>query len=960
MTTPNPYSGAATPTGYMIPNSIRLSEEEQQTFSRSLRRSASIGSFSDPARGSRRRSSFDKERDHKKIAATLAKLSKGYLQNDSESVTVSIAQHAEYTLARTPFNVDDASLYRATAHAVRDRLIEQWNDTQQYWTEQDPKRVYYLSLEFLIGRCLQNHLINLDLQSSFAEAIKAYGMHLETIADCERDPALGNGGLGRLAACFLDSMATLNYPAWGYGIRYQYGMFEQRILEDGSQGEFPDFWLTHGNPWEIERLDVTYPVRFYGNVVVDDNTGRKKWVGGEVVQAVAYDMPIPGYDTFNVGNLRLWASKPSHEFDLGAFNQGNYMEAIASRQRAEQISSVLYPNDNSLQGKELRLKQQYFFVCATLRDIIRRFRKVPRVWSELPDKVAVQLNDTHPAIGIAELMRVLVDEEGLPWDEAWHITNKVYSYTNHTVLPEALEKWSVGLISHLLPRHMEIIFEINHHHLQAIQTQYPGDLGKLQRMSLIEEGDDKKVRMANLAVQGSHAVNGVAAIHSELIKTGIFKDFYEVTPEKFQNKTNGVTPRRWVLSCNPTLATLITKWIETSDWVTNMDDLKSLRDFANNPEVQAEWALSKKHNKERLAAYIRGSLGIDVDTRALFDIQVKRIHEYKRQLLNILYVVHRYLNLKAMNPQQRLASVPRVTIFGGKAAPGYYRAKQIIKLINQVSHVINSDPVTSSLFKVVFIPNYNVTNAEIIIPASELSQHISTAGMEASGTSNMKFAMNGCLIIGTWDGANVEIAEEIGEENMFMFGIKADKVDEVRHQVQSRNFPLPESLREVLHCIRNWTFGNPEPYMSILDMFENGTDHFILTADWDEYLEAQTRVDAKYADKVSWLRSSILSTAGSGFFSSDNTIHKYAEEIWHIKPCARPIADAAASTFGVSLEDDNEGDAIPHIKHSHRSKAEAPAVTPGYSLEPKEEEKPLETISKAEDKNASKKDKQKK
>eukprot|EP00300_Choanocystis_sp_HF-7_P015396 c19038_g1_i2.p1 GENE.c19038_g1_i2~~c19038_g1_i2.p1 ORF type:complete len:929 (+),score=256.99 c19038_g1_i2:318-2789(+) len=781
------------------------------------------------------------------------------------------------------------AIYRATAHAVRDRLIEQWNDTQQYWTEQDPKRVYYLSLEYLIGRCLQNHLINLDLQPAFAQATRTLGFQLEEVADQEQDPALGNGGLGRLASCFLDSLATLNYAAWGYGIRYQYGMFKQIISPDGQQQEVPDFWLTQGNPWEIERLDVTYPVRFYGSVVTD-SSGRKYWTGGEVVQAVAYDLPIPGFDTYNVANLRLWAARPGREFDLAAFNEGNYMEAINSRQRAEQISSVLYPNDNSTQGKELRLKQQYFFVSATLRDILRRFRKVPRKWSELKDKVAIQLNDTHPTIGIPELMRILVDEEKVEWSEAWDITRHVYAYTNHTVLPEALERWSVGLLEHLLPRHLEIIYEINFHFLNEVRAVFGEDnYTAIQRLSLVEEGPDKKIRMANLGIVGSHAVNGVAAIHSEILKTDIFPEFYRMFPERFQNKTNGVTPRRWLLAANPNLAKILTNFAETSEWVVNLELLTRLREHANNPELHAEIANVKRRNKERLAEYIRATMGVDLDPSALFDIQIKRIHEYKRQFMNILACCRRYLDLKKMSAAELADVVPRVTIIGGKAAPGYWRAKSIIHFINQVAHIVNNDTQTNRYFKLVFVPNYNVSSAEVLIPAADLSQHISTAGTEASGTSNMKFAMNGCLIIGTWDGANVEISEEIGAENMFMFGKRANEVTRAREDMQLQRVPLASDLKEVIVAVRQGTFGNPSAFASLIDSLENGTDHYLVGADWEGYLDAQRQVEEKFKNQSAWLASSILSIAGSGKFSTDRTITQYAEEIWGIKPCARSL-----------------------------------------------------------------------
>ena len=850
-----------------------------QNLSLKLKRTMSLGNL---AEGQVPRSARSGSAAHLK----MWELMKSYLPGDSISIQQSICNYVEFTLARTRFNFDDFAAYQATAHSVRDRLIEHWNDTQQYWQDEDPKRVYYLSMEFLTGRFLQSNLINLDLQGNFKEAVRDLGFRMEALYVKEKDAALGNGGLGRLAACFLDSMATLSLPAWGYGLRYQYGMFEQKII-NGHQVELPDYWLTAGNPWEIERLDVQYPVRFYGHII--QNGDKKSWVGGEVVQAVAYDIPIPGYDTWNVANLRLWSSKPAVEFNLQSFNEGDYFGSIESRQRAEGISSVLYPNDNTAQGKELRLKQQYFFASATLSDIVRRYLKSKRSWTDFPRKVAIQLNDTHPTISIPELMRILVDDHGLEWDFAWDICRGTFAYTNHTVLPEALEKWPVSLIERLLPRHMEIIYDINHFHLRAIHALYPGDVERMRELSIIEEGSDKSVRMAQLAIVGSHTTNGVAALHSQLLKETIFKRFYEMWPEKFQNKTNGVTPRRWILQANPMLSEVLTRWIGSSQWVTNLNQLQALREHADNPELQSEWLEVKRFNKVRLAHYIECTTGLSVDPDALFDVHVKRFHEYKRQLLNILGVIHRYLTLCDMSSEQRQKVVPRVVIFGGKAAPGYVMAKRIIKLINGVARIVNNDPSIGNLLKIVFISNYCVSNAEIIIPASDISQHISTAGTEASGTSNMKFSMNGGVILGTLDGANIEIRQEVGQENMFVFGALTEQVESLRNEVRfSSDRELDPNLSRVLSTIRQGRFGDVSDYMPLIDSITMGHDYYLVTVDFADYLRAQECVESVYVDRKRWAKMSILNTAGTGKFSTDRTIAQYAKEIWQIEACRRP------------------------------------------------------------------------
>ncbi|MEW5297432.1 MAG: hypothetical protein WDW36_000640 [Sanguina aurantia] len=822
-----------------------------------------------------------------------------YKQNDVLSIQESIVTHVEYTLARSRVAFDNFECYQAASLSIRDRLIESWNDTQTHFKEQDPKRVYYLSMEFLMGRSLLNSLYNLDIKPQYSEALLELGYDLETVADLERDAALGNGGLGRLAACFLDSMATLNLPAWGYGIRYTYGMFRQTII-DGFQHEQPDYWLTFGNPWEIERLMVAYPIKLYGHVSATMEGGKQvfKWNAGEQVTAVAYDNPIPGFGTRNTINLRLWASRPSKEFDLEAFNTGDYVAAILAKQRAESLSSVLYPDDRTYEGKELRLKQQHFFVSATLQDVLRRFLDMHSDWDAFPQQVAFQLNDTHPTIAVPELMRLLMDDHKLGWTKAWELTTKVFAFTNHTVLPEALERWPVSLMEKLLPRHIQIIYDINYRFLQSVRSHFGDDWSRINRMSIIEEaGGEKFVRMAYLAVVACHTVNGVAAIHSEIIKATIFKDFYEMHPEKFQNKTNGVTQRRWLAFCNPPLRSLLTKTLGSDSWITTLSDLKALSSHADDPAFQAEWSGVKLTAKVRAARMIEDLTGVKVSTSSLFDIQIKRIHEYKRQLLNVLGIIHRYDAIKRMTPEQRRTQVvPRVCVIGGKAAPGYEMAKRIIKLVCAVGDKINNDPDVGDLLKLVFLPDYNVSVAEVIIPGSELSQHISTAGTEASGTSNMKFSMNGCLIIGTLDGANVEIAEEIGQDNIFIFGATADKVPGLR--TERAHYKPDARFEHVVGLIRSGTFGWEDYFKPIVDSI-TGPDFYLVANDFVDYIETQARVDVAfadrsarvdvaYADQACWTRMSIMATAGSGKFSTDRTISEYAKDIWDVKACKVP------------------------------------------------------------------------
>jgi starch phosphorylase len=795
-------------------------------------------------------------------------------------------------LARSLYNCDDLAAYQATSNSVRDNLITNWNKTQQKQTTKDQKRVYYLSFEFLLGRALDNALINTDTKDVVTEAVDELGFKVEDLLETERDAGLGNGGLGRLAACFVDSLSTGKYPAWGYGIRYEYGIFKQ-LIEDGYQVETPDYWLKYGNPWEIERFEIQIPIDFYGHVehYTDDQGIRKsKWIPGERVLAIAYDFPVPGYKTDNVNNLRLWSAHPTTEFDFEKFNAGDYENSVLQQQRAESISAVLYPNDNFDAGKELRLKQQFFWVSASLHDIVRRFKKTKRSWSEFSDQIAIQLNDTHPAIAIVELQRVLVDLEGLPWDEAWEIVTHTFGYTNHTVMQEALEKWPVGLFQRLLPRHLEIIYDINFFFLEEVGKKFPNDTDLLERVSIIEESNPKQIRMAYLAIIGSYKVNGVAALHSELIKTTIFKDFVEIYgSSKFTNVTNGITPRRWLKQANPELAKLITEKLGSDEYLINLNKLKGLEAFVDDVDFRKRWAEIKLNNKKKLIELIKHLTDIEItNPNVLFDIQVKRIHEYKRQQMNIFGVIYRYLQIKNTPAAERAEKfIPKVSIFGGKSAPGYYTAKLIIKLINAVSEVVNNDPDVGDLLKVVYIPDYNVSKAEIITPASDLSEHISTAGTEASGTSNMKFVLNGGLIIGTVDGANVEIYnEQPTEDNMFLFGHLAENVEEIRHKHRFGGYKIPDTLQEVFSAIESGTFGDGEEFRPLTESVKYHGDHYLVADDFNSYLQAHELVDEAYKDQESWIKKSITSVANVGFFSSDRAIQEYAESIWNIEPIA--------------------------------------------------------------------------
>lgn len=797
--------------------------------------------------------------------------------------------HVETTLARSMYNCDNLAAYQALSSSIRDKLVMHWNKTQQMHTLREVKRIYYLSLEFLMGRALDNAMINLGIKDLCSKSVDELGFRLEDVIDIEPDAGLGNGGLGRLAACFIDSMSTGNYPGWGYGLRYNYGIFSQKIV-DGYQVEAPDYWLKYGNPWEIPRMEIQIPVDFYGYVTstTDEKTGKtkKQWQGGERVLAVAYDFPVPGYHTSNVNNLRLWSSKPTTEFDFQKFNEGDYGSSVAEQQKAESITAVLYPNDNFYQGKELRLKQQYFWVAASLHDIVRRFLKTKKKWSEFPDMVAIQLNDTHPTLAVVELQRILVDLEGLEWDDAWSIVTQTFSYTNHTVMQEALEKWPLELFSNLLPRHLEIIYLINMNFLRSVSKKFPGDRDLIRSVSIIEESDPKNIRMANLAVIGSHKVNGVAELHSELIKTTIFKDLVKVFgAEKFTNVTNGITPRRWLKQANPELTNLITKKFGSDDFLTDTLKLKQLEKYVGDADFRKTWALIKFHNKERLARLVKKLTGVVVNPHNLFDIQVKRIHEYKRQQMNIFGIIWRYLQIKATPASERADKfLPRVSILGGKAAPGYYAAKKIIKLINSVANVVNNDKDVGDLLKVVFVPDYNVSKAEVICPASDISEHISTAGTEASGTSNMKFVLNGGLIIGTVDGANVEITREVGEDQIFLFGNLAEDVEELRENHQAGTTEVPESLTRVFEEIQKGTFGPYDEYKSLVESITYHGDYYLVSDDFESYLEAQATIDSEFKDRENWIRKSIICVANMGFFSSDRCIQEYAENIWNVEP----------------------------------------------------------------------------
>ena len=772
-------------------------------------------------------------------------------------------------------------IYQAVAYSVKDDIIDNWIETHKAYEKQDKKMVYYMSMEFLMGRALGNNMINLLCYDDVRETLEELGLDLNLIEDQEPDAALGNGGLGRLAACFLDSLATLGYPAYGCGLRYRYGMFKQKI-ENGYQVEVPDNWLKYGNPFEIKRDEYAVEVKFGGYVDVEMHNGRQKFVqkGYQSVRAVPYDMPIVGYGNHIVNTLRIWDAEAINNFNLDSFDKGEYQKAVEQENLARTICEVLYPNDNHMAGKELRLKQQYFFISASVQRAIAKYKETHDDIRKFHEKVTFQLNDTHPTVAVAELMRILVDEEGLEWDEAWEITRKTCAYTNHTIMAEALEKWPIELFSRLLPRVYQIVEEINRRFVIEIQNKYPGDQEKIRKMAILYDG---QVRMAHLAIAGSYSVNGVARLHTDILKKRELKDFYEMMPEKFNNKTNGITQRRFLLHGNPLLASWVTDKIG-DDWITNLDHLKHLKVYVDDEKCQQEFMNIKYQNKVRLAKYIKEHNGIDVDPRSIFDCQVKRLHEYKRQLMNILHVMYLYNEIKA-HPDMDI--VPRTFIFGAKAAAGYYTAKLTIKLINAVADKINNDPSINGKIKVVFIEDYRVSNAELIFAAADVSEQISTASKEASGTGNMKFMLNGALTLGTMDGANVEIVEEVGKENAFIFGLSADQVMEYEkngnynpRDVYNNN----QDVRQVLTQLVNGFYSpeNPELFRALYDALLEKDTYFTLL-DFDSYKEAHNKIDAAYRDEEHWARTAMLQTASAGKFSSDRTIEEYAKEMWHLE-----------------------------------------------------------------------------
>jgi starch phosphorylase len=790
------------------------------------------------------------------------------------------------TLGRDKQHCTSHYLYEALAYTVRDRLMERWKETRFAYEEKDARRTCYLSLEFLMGRALSNAMLNLGITDAVTRVLYDYGIELEEVEAAEHDAGLGNGGLGRLVACFLDSCATLQLPVLGYGLRYEYGMFRQELV-NGYQIEEPDHWLRDGNPWELERPEYTQRIHFGGRTeFYSDENGamRVRWVDTHDVLAVPYDIPVPGFRNDTVNSLRLWKSTATDEFDLDEFNAGDYAEAVESKNNAEHITMVLYPNDASENGKELRLRQQYFLASASLKDVLRRWMRLhDRNFAALTDKHCFQLNDTHPSIAVAELMRLLVDEHRVDWEHAWDIVSRTMAYTNHTLLPEALEKWPVQMFQNLLPRLLEIIYEINARFLTRVAQRWPGDTDRLRRLSIIEEGDTPMVRMAYLAIVGSYSVNGVAELHSRLLKEGLFNDFFELWPNKFNNKTNGVTQRRWLALCNPSLSGFISEHIGDS-WMTRLDQLKKLAPYADKEEFQQRWREIKLANKQRLADMVERDCGVKIATSALFDVQVKRIHEYKRQLLNTLHVIHLYNRIKRGD----IANwTQRCVLVGGKAAPGYAMAKNIIKLISNVASVINADSDVGDLLKVVFLPNYRVSTMEVICPGADLSEQISTAGKEASGTGNMKFMMNGAITIGTLDGANIEILEEVGDENFFLFGLSAEQVAETRRDYRPRDIiAADEDLNAVMQLLKSGYFNQFEKnlFNGIINSITSADDPWLTAADFRSFVDTQELVSRAYRDQQRWTRMSILNTANSGKFSTDRTMLEYNSDIWRLSP----------------------------------------------------------------------------
>ena len=806
---------------------------------------------------------------------------------DTEAFKRSFLEGLVYTVGKDTRAATRRDWFTTSAFGVRDRLVDRWMETTRNYYKADAKRVYYLSLEFLIGRLMTNSLANLGVMQAVGDALDGLGLRLDDIVDMEPDAALGNGGLGRLAACFLDSMATLGLPGYGYGIRYEFGLFEQRF-EHGWQIEHPEHWLQFGNPWEFPRPEILYPVQFYGRVEeTRDSMGERayKWVDTERVLAMAFDTPVVGYGGKTINTLRLWSARATRDFHFGHFNDGDYMKAVEQKILSENLSRVLYPNDATDAGRELRFKQEYFFTSASLQDILRRYSQHHSGFDLLPEKAAIQLNDTHPAIGIAELMRLLVDKHALQWEHAWDITQRTFSYTNHTLLPEALEAWPVRLVERVLPRHMQIIYEINGRFLQKVQARKGATPRPSSKVSLIDENGDRRVRMGNLAFIGSHKVNGVSGLHTELMKQTVFADLHTQFPDRINNKTNGITPRRWLHQSNKPLSDLITSRIG-SGWIRNLEELEALKPRAEDEVFREEFRRAKRQNKKRLAALIGRELNVEVSVDSMFDVQVKRIHEYKRQLLNVLQTIALYND---MRDSQTVNWVPVTKIFAGKAAPSYHMAKLTLKLINDVAKVVNQDPSVRGLLKIALLPNYNVTLAEVIMPAADLSEQISTAGMEASGTGNMKLALNGALTIGTLDGANVEIRDAVGSENIFIFGLTAEEAGALRHgnaynprDVIAANPPLKRAMDMIASGV--FSPDDPHRYRPLIQALTDGGDPFLVTADFQAYREAHEAVADLYRNPDQWTRKAVINTASMGWFSSDRTIGEYANDIWNVEP----------------------------------------------------------------------------
>lgn len=815
------------------------------------------------------------------------------LSLDAPALIYDYRRYFTYTLGQNKYSHSVKYYYKALALTVRDRLMERWKKTRYSYVESHCKHGYYLSLEFLMGRTLGNAMLNLGITDTATQAMHELGINLEDLAEAEIDAGLGNGGLGRLAACFLDSCATLQLPVMGYGIRYEYGMFRQRIV-DGRQVEEPDHWLRDGNPWEQERPEYTQRVRFGGRCERYNGKsggGRTRWVDTRDVLAVPYDIPIPGYRNSTVNTLRLWKAAATDAFDLGEFNAGDYAESVATKNEAENITMVLYPNDASENGKVLRLRQQYFLASASLQDVVDRWVMVRKGdFTDFAADNCFQLNDTHPSCAVPELMRILIDDRGMDWDQAWGITCQTMAYTNHTLLPEALEKWPMPLFSHLLPRIMEIILEINARFMAEVSSRWPGDNERMRRMSIIEEGDVPQVRMAYLAIVGSFSINGVAALHSQLLVQGLFRDFYELWPSKFNNKTNGVTPRRWIARCNPDLSRVVSDKIGEG-WISDLQQISRIIEFADDSEFRQRWYEVKQANKAHLSALVEAKCCVTFNPEALFDVQVKRIHEYKRQLLNILHVIHLYDRIKRGDTA---GWTDRCVLIGGKAAPGYAMAKLIIKLVNNVANVVNSDPGVGDKLKVAFLPNYSVTAMETICPGTDLSEQLSTAGKEASGTGNMKFMMNGAVTIGTLDGANIEIREEVGEDNFFMFGLTSEEVEDLRsHYDPNSIIALDDDLQRVMNLLRSGHFNlfDAGLFDPVVNAICSPQDPWMVAADFRSFVDSQRRVAEAYLDRERWIRMSIINTACSGKFSTDRTISDYNSEIWHLKPM--PMCDKA-------------------------------------------------------------------